>query len=228
MVPLLVLPAKTQLLCQTDLFTDDGAPVPQEARYVLQFMWRDEASQFDCLGPWFTHTTNFKGSELNRIFWKVMDLYASVNMQVHLVVCDAASVNVKFIKLNCFSAADIDSPNFNPSCRNPYTKNPMYFILDPSHMIKNFRNQLFASNIGRAKFFYARLSVGYAEQLRKKLLGLPESSSVSAASACSPEKLPDSDNSDDEMEQFFDPDSDDDMEEFFEEDKDAQSEPGAM
>lgn len=156
-----------------DLFDNTPRQV-SNTQYILQFLWRDEASKFDVLGPWFTHNRDFNSPQLDAIFWKVIQHYSAVRMHVNLVVCDAASFNISFITNLCCgdegqTNSNPKSATFEPKCTNPFTERDIWFIVDPSHMLKNVRNQCFGSKRNGKKIFRATLSKEYAEALRKKL-----------------------------------------------------------
>jgi len=132
------------LVSLRDIYLDDSrekSDAETPCSYVLQFMWRDMTSRFDVIGHYWTSVGSFTGGGVNGCFWKALCWFSRYGFAVHEVLCDAASTNVKFIKL-CCPHADLFT---RPACLNPFTGKNMFFILDPEHMLKSLRNALFSS-----------------------------------------------------------------------------------
>jgi len=132
------------LVSLRDIYLDDSrekSDAETPCSYVLQFMWRDMTSRFDVIGPYWTSVGTFTGGGVNGCFWEALCWFSRYGFAVHEVLCDAASTNVKFIKL-CCPHADLFT---RPACLNPFTGKNMFFILDPEHMLKSLRNALFSS-----------------------------------------------------------------------------------
>jgi hypothetical protein len=132
-------------LCEMrDVFAtlDEKKKVAEDAQYVLQFLWRDELSGCDVIGPWFPWTKGMNSQQLDLMFWKVVEAYAVVNMHTHAVIFDGAPQNYGFARMNVLD-------NEGQWCYNHYNTTQedakIFFIVEPAHMIKNFRNQLHAS-----------------------------------------------------------------------------------
>lgn len=77
-------------------------------------------------------------------------------MHTHAVIFDGAPQNYGFARMNVLD-------NEGQWCYNHYNTTQedakIFFIVDPAHMIKNFRNQLHASLNGLAKMFVTRVDV---------------------------------------------------------------------
>ncbi len=99
-------------------------------------------SHFDVIGPYWTSVGPFSSSVVSACFWEALVWFSRYSFCIHEVICDAASANVKFIKMCCPQADVFSDPE---RCLNPFSGRDMFFILDPEHMLKSLRNALFSS-----------------------------------------------------------------------------------
>ncbi len=89
----------------------------------------------------WTSVGPFSSGGVSACFWEALVWFSRYGFCMHEVICDAASANVKFIKMGC-PHADVFS---DPRCLNPFSGRDMFFILDPEHMLKSLRSALFSS-----------------------------------------------------------------------------------
>jgi hypothetical protein len=135
----------------------------RRSRYILQFMIRDETSGWSALGPWFPSTKPWTGEQLHAIFWAVVERLAELNMRVRLVLCDGAPQNLRLIRL-CCGLSSVNETASRPWCVNRFNGDTIYFMIDPTHMLKSVRSQLDGSGPNRAKFFVTRVSKAKVQQ----------------------------------------------------------------
>jgi hypothetical protein len=165
-----LLCAQDDLASMRDVFKrldDDEDPGASDPQYVLQFLWRDEDTNLDVIGPWFPWKKNVSALETSILFWKVVKAFSQVNMQTHAVIFDGSSINYGFARMN--QTGIVDNPE-QPWCRNPHNLSQadakIFLIVDPAHMVKNFRNQLHASQSNLAKSFVTQIDADHVERLR--------------------------------------------------------------
>ena len=106
------------------------------ATHVMQFHFRSLFSTFYYPCAFFL-TTNAKSDQIDKMFWAgVRELYVR-GFHVLVACGDGASSNRKFFQ-DC-SDADGEIPY---KTTNPYTDQPIFFLSDPTHLIKKLRNNL--------------------------------------------------------------------------------------
>ena len=109
----------------------------KQATHVMQFFFKSLFANVDFPCAYFL-TRGLTGIHLNRIFWQGVSLLHGFGFEV-LLSCDGASENRKFIRMNTHQGS---------LCKgyNRFSKNPLFFLSDPPHLLKKLRNNLF--NIG--------------------------------------------------------------------------------
>lgn len=151
-----------ELSCLHDIYMHvDGNCKRQNTNYILQFLWRDLCSPFDVLGPYYTC---YESLEHKFVIACVIDSLRKLHtygFKTKVVICDGASTNLTAIKYFCghrgtFShnlTGGVISHKIQPKVFNPLTEEFMYFIICPTHQMKNVIAQLYASRQGGAKAF---------------------------------------------------------------------------
>lgn len=114
----------------------------QTTSYILQYLWRDTASDFDIIGPYFTSAGSLKAKFVLATLYEVMYAFHSYGFKVKATLCDGASVNLCVIKLltgfgsGAFGVGDATSPDRQEvKCwfLNPHTNEKVYTLICPSH-----------------------------------------------------------------------------------------------
>jgi hypothetical protein len=128
-----------------DLFTSEGTAgkVPEEAKYVLQFAWKDLSSKSVIMGPFFDSAAPFSAEQLELLFWSAVEAFKDVGLNTMLCVLDGCQTNLSMVKRLCGTHTDDHFSGFelyNACCANIYSKHPIFFVIDPPHAIKNCRN----------------------------------------------------------------------------------------
>ena len=118
---------------------------PQQATYMLQFLWRDLTSKFDVMGPYYSSAESLKSKFILACLYETMRLFQLYGFQTSAVVCDGVSANLTALKtatgrLGAYGAAAGTSkqryPIPSPKFENPF--NPphlVYWIICPSHQV---------------------------------------------------------------------------------------------
>lgn len=118
---------------------------PQQATYMLQFLWRDLTSKFDVMGPYYSSAESLKSKFILACLYETMKLFQLYGFQTSAVVCDGASTNLTALKTatGCLGAygavastSDQRYPIPPPKFENPF--NPphlVYWIICPSHQV---------------------------------------------------------------------------------------------
>ena len=114
------------------------SPKEKLATHILQFFYKSIFGSFSYPCTYFL-TRGINAMKLNRIFWQGVSMLHGFEFEVLLVCCDGASENQKFILINSGYEGSL--------CKayNYYSKLPMFFLSDPPHLVKKFRNNLFKS-----------------------------------------------------------------------------------
>ena len=134
----------------------------QRTEYVLQFLWRDMMSSTDIFGPYYTSP---KSMDAKFIYACVLDsfrLFHSYGLMLSALVCEGASTNLTLLKAMVGMRAAFGNSSTNSSDRYAVpasTDHPfwpghtLYFVICPSHMLKNLINALYSSRPGGTKAF---------------------------------------------------------------------------
>ena len=127
-----------------DIYASVGSEEPQQATYMLQFLWRDLTSKFDVMGPYYSSAESLKSKFILACVFETMKLLQLYKFQTSAIVCDGASSNLTALKtvsgsLGAYGAATDPSKQFlipTPKFENPF--NPprlVYWIICPSHQV---------------------------------------------------------------------------------------------
>lgn len=112
---------------------------PQPAKKVLVFMALGVTNEIQEIAAVFTTSGSLTTSQLHTRVWEVVYRMENYEMKVLALICDGASVNKKFFRMH--------TP-WDPHCSTIYaTKNvasgeerPIFFLVDPVHILKSLRN----------------------------------------------------------------------------------------
>ncbi|XP_065894808.1 uncharacterized protein [Dysidea avara] len=132
----------------------------KQTSYVLQFLWRDLTSSFDIVGPYFTCASSVDGKFVLACVLETVKLFQCHGLQTSVLVCDGGSSNIATIKAchghhGAYSVTDgEDKFEVKPWMINPFNPpNQIFWLICPSHQLKNMINALFSSKIGGSKQF---------------------------------------------------------------------------
>lgn len=115
---------------------------PAIATHIMQFHFRSLFSKFYYPAAYFL-TKNATANEIDEMFWDgVRELYKR-GFHVALACGDGAAINRKFFQEYANADGVVSS-----STTNPYTMDPIFFISDPTHIVKKLRNNLHKSGTG--------------------------------------------------------------------------------
>ena len=71
---------------------------PQQASYMLQFVWRDLTSSFDIIGPYYSSSESMKSKFILACIYETMKIFQLYRFQTSAIVCDGASPNLTALK----------------------------------------------------------------------------------------------------------------------------------
>jgi hypothetical protein len=138
-----------------DVFEDlDPERRTHKTNYILQFLWRDLVAEFDVLGPYYTAETSLEHKFIIACTIDAMTKFQAHGFKTKIIVCDGASSNLKAIKTflghqGTFAPNAVISPKF----LNPLTNEYTYFIVCPTHQLKNMIAALYSSRQHGTKNF---------------------------------------------------------------------------
>ena len=117
-----------------------------KASYILQFMWRCIASEFDIIGPYFTSSEQMKSKFVIATLFDTMYVLQLYNFETTAILCDGASSNLSALKIltgfghgaygvkeagTCDNVHEVKTW-FN----NPFTNNKVFILICPSHQVR--------------------------------------------------------------------------------------------
>ena len=117
----------------------------QKASYILQYLWRCTASNFDILGLYYSSAGGAKAKYILSNLYDTIHIFQLYGFVTKVIVCDGASNNLAAIKM--LTGLAVVHMGTNPSevvwifmkCKpgslNPYTKNKVFTIVCPSHQV---------------------------------------------------------------------------------------------
>ena len=121
----------------------------QKASYVLQYLWRCTASDFDILGPYYTSPETMTAKFILAALFDTMGMLQLYGFKTKATVSDGASTNLLAIKLltgfgtgafgnkPCGSCEDIHE--VKAWFINPYTNEKVFTLICPSHQVCSMR-----------------------------------------------------------------------------------------
>ena len=138
-----------------DIYDDlDPLRKKKKTNYILQYLWRNLVSNFDVMGPYYTANTS-----LEHKFLIACTIDAMTKLHIHrfktkAIVCDGASSNLKMIKSFMGHRGTFDNAEpISPKFENPLTNAFTYFIICPTHQLKNMIEALYSSRDRGTKRF---------------------------------------------------------------------------
>ena len=132
-----------------DVYASLGDEQPQQASYMLQFVWRDLTSSFDIIGPYFSSSESLKSKFILACVFEVMKIFQLYGFQTSALVCDGASANLTALKTTTgvSGAYGVSTlPNQHHTIPSPRFENPfnpprmVYWIICPSHQVCVYLN----------------------------------------------------------------------------------------
>lgn len=127
-----------------DVYASLGDEEPQQASYMLQFVWRDLTSSFDSIGPYYS-SESLKSKFILACVFETVKIFYSYEFQTSVLVCDSASANLTASKMSTgvSGAYGVSStPNQRHMIPSPRFKNlfnpprMIYWIKCPSHEVR--------------------------------------------------------------------------------------------
>ena len=114
----------------------------QKTTYALQTLWRDLTSEYDIIGPYYTSASTMKSKFLLPCIVDAIYQFHVFNFETSLLICDGASANLTLLKALCgkngaYAHNDKQSDKFEVpvSFTNPFTGQPIYQLICPSHQV---------------------------------------------------------------------------------------------
>lgn len=108
----------------------------KQTTYILQFLWRDLASPFDVVGPYFTSSGSLENKFILSCVFESMKMFHLYGFKTYILVCDAAAPNVSVIKATTGVHGAYGNGEVKPEFRNPFDPMRMvYWIICPSHQV---------------------------------------------------------------------------------------------
>ena len=134
----------------------------RKTNYILQFLWRDICSAFDVMGPYYTCFSSLEHKFIVACVLDALTKLHTYGFKTKVIVCDGASSNLTAIKSfmghkGTFRYSSNENQQINhtisPKVYNPLTDQDIFFIICPTHQMKNVIGQLYASRPSGAKTF---------------------------------------------------------------------------
>jgi hypothetical protein len=125
-----------------------GGAIP--CQYVMVSMWRCADSKFELLGPIMASPKGLNHRAIHKYVWRCIEEFSEVGFQTDITVCDGASANLAFIRMNC--TVDVDG-QIRPWCYNRFSGRILIMIFDPPHGLKTKRNSLLSSYCNGTRLF---------------------------------------------------------------------------
>ena len=137
-----------------DVFSELSEKKVERTEYALQFIWRDMTAKFDVYGPYFTSQSSLDSKFTLPCLLDTLRLLHNFGFKSNAVVCDGAATNMSLIKSMMgvrgsfgHKAPETADRHTVPSsiCHPFWPKQRLYFIICPSHQLKNMINALNSS-----------------------------------------------------------------------------------
>ncbi|XP_014674013.1 PREDICTED: uncharacterized protein LOC106814229 [Priapulus caudatus] len=128
----------------------------QPAQNILQFLWRDLTSSFDVIGPYYPTEAAMDSKSTMTALLETMIICERHGFHVSAIVCDGASANLTTIKLLTTGkrGPSQQESDIQPWFANPFREHAkVYWIICPSHQLKNMINALHNSRQQGARDF---------------------------------------------------------------------------
>ena len=116
-----------------------------KATYILQFLWRCIASDFDIIGPYFTSADQMKAKFIIAALFDTMYALQLYDFETIAVLCDGASSNLSAIKIltgfghGAYGAKEAgtcdDIHEVKTWFTNPFTDEKVFTLICPSHQV---------------------------------------------------------------------------------------------
>ena len=143
-----------------DIYASLGDEQPQQASYMLQFVWRDLTSSFDIISPYYSSSESLKSKFILACVFEVIKIFQLYGFQTSVLVCDGASANLTALKTTTgvSGAYGVSTlPNQCHTIPSPRFENPfnpprmIYWIICPSHQVCVYLNN---STIPSDSFYF--------------------------------------------------------------------------
>lgn len=100
----------------------------QKANDILQFLWRDLASSYDVIGPYFSLASSIEATVLHPFITSTMVAFHKYGFYIRCILCDGASSNLSLLK----SLGGIEDGNITSSSFvSPLDGKNVYMIICP-------------------------------------------------------------------------------------------------
>jgi hypothetical protein len=151
----------TQMASMEDIYQSLNGDQAQQTSYILQFLWRDLTSDYDIIGPYFTSPKTMDSKFILSCVLETVKLFHLHGLVTSLIVCDGAATNLCTIKAThgisgaySINKGASDPYEVCPCMMNPFNPpNFIYWLICPTHQLKNMINALFSSKYGGTKSF---------------------------------------------------------------------------
>ena len=117
----------------------------KKTSYILQYLWRCTASDFDIIGPYYTSAESVNAKFILATLFETMHKFQIYCFETKMIVCDGASSNLAAIKIltgfGCGAYGNQplnSSPDIHwiqPWFLNPFTNKKVFILICPSHQV---------------------------------------------------------------------------------------------
>ena len=114
----------------------------QQASYILQFLWRCNASRTEIVGPYFTTTKSLSTKFIYPCLMETIRLFLLYGFRTKLLVCDGASSNLSLLKMLCCGKSgafdnilDGGEDKVPHSFTSPFNNETIFCTICPSHQV---------------------------------------------------------------------------------------------
>jgi hypothetical protein len=134
-------------------------------QYIMTSMWRCLDSPFDVLGPIMGSPKGLHHREIHKYVWRSIEEFSQVGFHTDVSVCDGATPNFAFIRMNC--SVELDGP-IQPWCYNRFSDAALYMWLDSPHGMKTKRNLMTSSHTSGSRLL--QISSSLLEKFKQRIL----------------------------------------------------------
>jgi hypothetical protein len=165
-----------------DVYTHIGGGEQPVCQYVMTSMWRCLDSPFEVLGPIMASPKGLNSRAIHKYVWRCIEEFHQAGFQTDMTVCDGATPNLAFVKINCPNTDPLSGPAIQPFCYNRFTGRVLFMVFDPPHGLKTKRNSCLSSFPSTGTRHYS-ISVALLRRCLEKMLNDRNLSSADLATS---------------------------------------------
>ena len=107
-----------------DVYEELRTPKACKASYQLQFLWRDLASDFDVIGPYYSSHKGLENKFIISCLMASIQAFHIHGFKTMAVVCDGTSANLKAVKYLTTQLSGVHGINDDPNVDDPHHVKP--------------------------------------------------------------------------------------------------------